>query len=238
MKMQKLDQKQVPQVIALGVLSVGVLGYAAFSIAFSGPKRGPQTTPAAASASASTSSTSAPLPPGVALETAPGNGVQVTQNSAPEIPLPSQYNPDPFRTAVKPDAAGKPSPVAITPKEAAPAPASTSKPPVMPDASRALPLLVQAPVPVKPPAPAAPEKPDVRVTGTSVVEGMNLAILEVGQDHRVVQVGDLVAKGYRVKKIQLEGVLFASKKDSFFRPVGVKEEPRKAEAGEAASSDS
>jgi len=228
MKLEKLDQKQLPQVIILGVLSVGVLGYAGYGIMFGGPQRAPQ----AAQSASSSSRSSASLSPG-ASDTVDGSNVQVAQNITPEIPLPSQFNPDPFQSPSKPTEKKAPR-VEVSPKPApapAPAPSFVGRPPVMPDASR--PLLsggVVTPVPVTPPPP--PEKPDVRVTGTSVVDGMSLAILEVGQDHRVVQVGDLVAKGYRVKKIQLEGVLFASKRDSFFRPVGGKEEPRKDEPEE------
>jgi hypothetical protein len=72
------------------------------------------------------------------------------------------------------------------------------------------------------PLPLGPERPEVRVTGTSVTEGLNLAILEVGPEHRVVQVGDVVSKGYRVKKIQLQGVVFGKDKDRFFQGVGAK----------------
>lgn len=228
MKIEKLDSKQVPQVIILGVISAGVVGYAVYSIAFGGPKRtAPANEPAAAGVSSPAAVTAA------ASSAADGVEVKVTKNAAPELTLPSQFNPDPFKSDAKPVAAPPTPAVGVTSKPAAKAASLRLNPPIMPDAG-------MVGVPVTPPAPAftppppKPAKPDVRVTGTSVVDGMNLAILEVGQDHRVVQVGDLVAKGYRVKKINLEGVLFANKKESFFRHVGVKEEPKKDEDIEGA----
>jgi hypothetical protein len=84
--------------------------------------------------------------------------------------------------------------------------------------------------------PAGPERPEVRVTGTSVTDGMNLAILEIGPEHRVVQVGDVVSKGYRVKKIQLQGVVFAKDKDHFFQGVGAKSDPNKPDNAQDKSS--
>ncbi|MGV3720678.1 MAG: hypothetical protein ACO1SX_07185 [Actinomycetota bacterium] len=227
MKVEKLDSKQVPQVIILGVVSAGVLGYAAYNIAFGGPKR---TAPAGKAAASTVTSSS----PSVAATVAAVDGVEVNvaKNTAPELTLPSQFNPDPFKSAARPQAA-KPAAapaVGVTSKPAAKAAALPVNVPVIPAAGKGA-LLAPAPAPPFVPPPK-PEKPDVRVTGTSMVDGMNLALLEVGQDHRVVQVGDLVAKGYRVKKINLDGVLFANKKDSFFRHVGVKDEPKKDEDSE------
>jgi len=224
MKVDKLDSKQVPQVIVLGVLTVGVLGYAVFSIAFGGPKRtppSPESTAAGASSPAAASGAAAN-----AAET--GAPVSVTANKAPELTLPSQFNPDPFKTSAKAVGVVSTPPVASVPKPAATASAirgGVSLPDVYTQRAMgggAPPPTTTAVVPTPKPA-----KPEVLVTGTSMVSGMNLAILEVGQDHRVVQVGDLVADGYRVKKIQLDGVMFANKKESFFRHIGVKEEPKK-----------
>lgn len=241
MKMQKLDPKQVPQVIALGVVSVGVFGYAVFTFAGSGPK--PDTAAAATkkdAASTSTASTSGSTTTGtttaetkMALSVAeagtdPTQSGAATPNGAPGINLPGQYNPDPFKSAAKPEVA--PKAVEVTPK---PAPVKTQiKAPSLPDASGKGGLTPPVTLVTPPPVPAGPERPEVRVTGTSVVDGLNLAIVEIGPEHRVVQVGDVVSKGYRVKKIQLQGVVFAKEKDHFFQGVGAKSDPNKPDNAE------
>jgi len=236
-KMQKLDSKQVPQVIALGVLSVGVFGYALFTFGGSAPK--PDTTPkkeGAAAGSSAAGSTAASATTGTVTTTAdtgtklalsgaeggvdPKTGTQ----GAPEIVLPGQYNPDPFKSTAKP--ADEVKQVQVTPKPAPVAPKVKQIAPPLPDARPGFPL---PPTTTAPLVPAGPERPEVRVTGTSVVDGMNLAILEVGPEHRVVQVGDVVSKGYRVKKIQLQGVVFVKDKDHFFQGVGAKTETAKAD---------
>jgi hypothetical protein len=227
MKVEKLDPKQVPQVIILGVVSLGVLGYAGYSIAFGGPKR------PAPTGDAATSTVSSPAPTVAATSAAvDGAEVKVAKGGAPELTLPSQFNPDPFKSSAKTPPVMHVPAVGVTSKPVAKATALQGSAPVIPGVGKGS-LLVPAPAPPFVPPPK-PEKPDVRVTGTSMVDGMNLALLEVGQDHRVVQVGDLVAKGYRVKKINLDGVLFANKKESFFRHVGVKDEPKKDEDSEGA----
>lgn len=244
MKMQKLDSKQVPQVIALGVLSVGVFGYAVFTFAGSAPKpaAGKSAAKSTPSASGSASTTDAPATGSsvagtqMALSVAetggdPAHPAAGAPGAAPGINLPGQYNPDPFKAAVKPDAPVKA--VQVTPKPA-PAPVKPKPAPQLPDASLKGPAAPLTSL-IAPP-PAAPERPEVRVTGTSVTDGLNLAILEIGPEHRVVQVGDVVSKGYRVKKIQLQGVVFAKDKDHFFQGVGAKSDPNKPDNAQDKSS--
>lgn len=243
MKMQKLDPKQVPQVIALGVVSVGVFGYAVFTFAGSGPK--PDTAAAATktstattgeagtSASSTTGSTTAETKMALSVAEAgadPAHPGAAPAEGAPGINLPGQYNPDPFKAAAKPDVA--PQAVEVTPKPA-PAPVKPQiKAPALPDATGKGGLMPPVTLVTPPPVPAGPERPEVRVTGTSVVDGLNLAIVEIGPEHRVVQVGDVVSKGYRVKKIQLQGVVFAKEKDHFFQGVGAKSDPNKPDNAE------
>lgn len=228
-KMQKLDPKQVPQVIALGVLTVGVFGYALFTFAGSAPKSDP--TPAKESSTSSSSTTSSSTGAAgtqTAVSVVESGGVpQTGAAGAPDIKLPGQYNPDPFKSGAKPEG---PSPVEVTPKapKITPPPAAPIAPP-LPDASRQALAPLPSLAPPAPVVPLGPERPEVLVTGTSVVDGLNLAILEVGQEHRVVQVGDVVSKGYRVKKIQLQGVVFGKDKDRFFKGVGAKTDPDKSD---------
>jgi hypothetical protein len=244
MKMQKLDSKQVPQVIALSVISVGVFGYAVFTFAGSGPKPSPSKSAAksSTSATASTPETGASSAESsvagtrMALSVAEAGGDPAhpaggSPEAAPGINLPGQYNPDPFKATMKPEPPVKA--VQVTPKPA-PAPVKPKPAPQLPDASLKGPATTLI-NPIAPP-PAAPERPAVRVTGTSVTDGMNLAILEIGPEHRVVQVGDVVSKGYRVKKIQLQGVVFVKDKDHFFQGVGAKSDPNKPDNAQEKSS--
>jgi hypothetical protein len=244
MKMQKLDSKQVPQVIALGVLSVGIFGYAVFAFAGSGPKPSPNKSTAKSTSSTSSSASATGTSPAessvagtrMALSVAETGGDPAhpagNPEAAPGINLPGQYNPDPFKATVKPEA---PKTVQVTPKPA-PAPVKPRPAPQLPDASLRGPATPLTNLIAPPPMPAGPERPEVRVTGTSVTDGMNLAILEIGPEHRVVQVGDVVSKGYRVKKIQLQGVVFAKDKDHFFQGVGAKSDPNKPDNAQDKSS--
>jgi hypothetical protein len=261
--MQKLDQKQVPQVIGLGVVAVGVFGYAIFNFALGGPKRevtapvekveAVATTPSSTTAAGTTAAvtgavnaTETGAVPGAPGATGPG-GVQVVQNTPPAMPLPGQYNPDPFRSAVKTE-----SPVNVTPKAAGSSPASrkamglsataagitgaqTDTKPAETEAQRAAREKVEREKEkARLLAVARTVRPEIVVRGTSVVDGMNLAILEVGQDHRVVQTGDVLDNHFKVKKIKLEGIWVTGDngKDMFFVPVGAKSEPKKSDNAE------
>ncbi|MCC2669039.1 MAG: hypothetical protein K0Q72_1510 [Armatimonadetes bacterium] len=242
MKMQKMDPKQVPQVIGLGVISAGVFGYALFNFALGGPKPTTAVEPAPKSGAAVTSvaaaagAAEAGTVPGAVPGAGPG-GVQVVQNTPPALQLPGQYNPDPFRSSEKPEPS-----VVVAPKPA-PAPAPEKKAPLLPPSGTAKPgpadgASQPAPAPKVVVVPAKPPRPEIVVRGTSVVEGMNLAILEIGQEHRVVQVGDVLSKGFKVKKIKLEGVEVVGDKDKFFVPVGAKSEPKKPDNAEGAAAQS
>ena len=254
-KMQKLDQKQVPQVIGLGVIAVGVFGYAIFNFALGGPKReaNPPTSTGASATSpgASTAASTTAAVSGAAnaaehgtAPTGPG-GVQMAQNTAPAIQLPGQYNPDPFRSASKSEAP----PVAIKPTTSTGGSSSQGKKasdvagaangaanakPEETEAERAAKLKeLQVKEAARMAAIARAVRPEFVVRGTSVVDGANLAIVEVGQEHRVVQPGDVLDNNFRVKTIKLEGVWVTGDngKDRFFVPVGAKSEQKKADNG-------
>lgn len=217
MKFQKLDPKQVPQVIALGVLSLGALGYAAVN--FMGtPAR--SNSPAAAQ-QAKVQPASATTEPGAAAANTPGNGPEGTM--AGNLTLPGQYNPDPFRAPASADEKKTPAP--------APAPKFTppSRPaPALPSVGREFTPPPAPSVPVVPPAPVAPpapERPNVVVTGIIDVEGNpDMALVEFGAEQRIIQIGDQLSD-YKVKKIGLDGIWLVHGKDRFFVALGTPNTP-------------
>ncbi len=220
-KFEKLDQKQMPQVIVLGVLCVGVLGYGVMQ-AVGGEKK---PAPAAEQASATSE-------PAGATSTTPEAeaGVQITQTGAPGLQLPGTFNPDPFR----PLKTGKP--VATPPPAPAPAPAPaptrTARLPKWPT-FEGLPSLggneglpPAQPSVITPAPPPGPVRPTVVLTGVIDVEDgddMALAVLD-GKDRRILQVGDVVANNYRVKKIAMDGILLINGTDKYFVTLGKKDE--------------
>jgi hypothetical protein len=213
MKMQKLNSKQMPQVIGLSVLTVGVLGYVAYSfVANSGPPHKP----------AGPATAAVPVTPVAAPQMATANGPGLGTPAGPAVP--GQYNPDPFRPAVK-----TPAPVNVTPPPA--------KVTVRPSRPKSLgshgPRWVGIPLPAvaalgsgsgpagpggpgAPVVPAGPVRPEVTVTGVIVGEsGQDMALVTVGMERRVLQVGDLVGNDYRVKRISMAGMLLANGKDRY-----------------------
>jgi hypothetical protein len=199
--MQKLDKKQLPQVIALGVVSLGLVAWAGSQwLGASGNS---------ASASPKPVVETEPVPPpanGPGGDTGavdPGTGEQISLGAP-------TYNPDPFRSrVVKPvDPVTPPAPPSTTPPP--PAPEWTPGPLPGPGGSGVTP---GPSVALPPPAPV---RPSVSVTGIIDVEGgLDMALVSFGEKQQIVQVGDMV-DNYRVKKIGLDGVLLVNGKDRYF----------------------
>jgi hypothetical protein len=234
MKFQKLDPKQVPQVAALGVLSLGVLGFAGFSFLSS-------LAPAAAT-----------QPPAGKAEAAPaagadkakaGSAAQIAQagTNGPALQLPAIFNPDPFHPAVTPKAppgaAVKPAaPAHSEPKHGAQR--SAAYPPSLPAvaAPGSRPSAAPSPgAPAAPLLPPAPVRPTVSVSGIiDAQDGPDMALAEVDSVQRIIQVGDVLPNKYRVKRIQMDGVLLVNGKDRFFVALGSKAQAANAGAPAAA----
>lgn len=227
-KLEKMDPKQVPQVIILGVLTVGVLGWGAMQAMGSGGEK----KPAAATAAATPDDDEKTEP--AAAGTGTGSDVQITQAGAPAMQLPGTYNPDPFRPA-------KGAKSTLPPLEAAPPPPPVRKPLRTASALRwpgnfeSVPSLGGGDVPAKPevvvPAPPpAPIRPMMLVTGIIDVEdGDDMALIVLdGRDRRILQVGDVVANNYRVKKIAMDGVMLVNGTDKYFVSIGKKDESASA----------
>lgn len=204
MKFQKIDQKQVPQVAALSVLCLAVLGYGGYSF-FSGRPAG---TPAAAAS------------PARDTEKRALDATRTAPKAAPSPVVAGLYNSDPFRPAIKmpqpPPQKGSSTPA---PREFQPAPAGPLDWPGG-EGPRAFP---GPPKIEKPAVPAAPERPAVVVTGViDSQDGVDMALVQLGTDRRIIQVGDMLANNYRVKRIGMDGVLLVNGADRFFVGLGAK----------------
>lgn len=204
MKFQKIDQKQLPQVVVLGVLSAGVLGWAAMQ--WLGSSR-----PANAAPQKDDQQLASAAAPGAEANGGVTAGMLPSDTDpAPKLAVPGGYNPDPFRG---------PAPKVEQPSRSEP-------PPPPPDirVERSFGPLPNpgglgpgrlAPVEQQP-VEEPPVRPTLAVTGIIDVEGgTDMALVELGQSQRIVQVGDMVDT-YKVKKIDLKGLLLVNGKDRFF----------------------
>lgn len=221
-KFEKMDSKQVPQLVVLSVLTVGVLGYGVMQAMGSGGEKKPEAAPAAAAAAADDDEKPEGTP----------SDVQITQAGAPAMQLPGTYNPDPFR----PLKGAK-----VVPVTPPPAPAPVQKPVRTASALRwpsyeSVPSLggnggaPAKPEVVTPAPPPAPVRPMLLVTGIiDVEEGDDMALIVLdGRDRRILQVGDVVANNYRVKKIAMDGVMLVNGTDKYFVSIGKKDESASA----------
>jgi hypothetical protein len=230
MKFQKLDSKQVPQAVALGVLCLAALGWGGYNLASGLSAGNAQAAPVDPAVQAT--GQEAPSDPGTPVEP------EGTENANPEMaqsPMadPSllgggagSFNPDPFRPKVK----TKPQEL---PKPPAPVPNPGALPPVDPWASGPAggsrpgygPAVAAAP---QPEAPPAPERPELAITGIiDVDKGPDMALVEVGAEQRIIQVGEKLPNSeYRVKRIGLDGVLLVHSGDRYFVALGNKAEAR------------
>ncbi len=241
MKLDKLDPKETPKLVALGVVCLGVVGYGLYS--FLG--------------------TSPPPPPAAKNDKAKPNAVP--ENPVAGMQLPPTYRADPFKPAVNPVAPDGAAPVPVASKAAGAAPAAGATPrvtiaeprrhraalfadewprltvpagasgtaPLQPtragfgaapwDAGAGSPTAGPPAAGVAPPPPAI-VRPAVVVTGILSVDTADIALLEVstdkGVEKRVVHVGDEVGNRYQVRKIVATGVHFARGKDTFFVALG------------------
>jgi len=217
MKLQKLESKQVPQVIGLGVLVVAALGWAGFQYL----------------------STPAPKPTPKDLKSVQAQADPATQppdgQKQPDLVLPGQYNPDPFKPAVQPDSQ-RPAPTTTVVKSVKPhggvetaqvGPTYTGDvlPPIGPGVGPQGGGVEPPLKPAVPPPPPLPTPPDVAVTGIiDAPDGKDMALVELSSDHRIVQEGDLVANNFRVKAIKPNGLVLVNGKVRVFVGLGNKKE--------------
>jgi hypothetical protein len=210
-KFEKLDPKEAPKVIILGVLAVGAVGYGAMQLM---PASKPAAVPAAAAAPTAVQTASASTgQPGVDGEApVPDRTLQ----------LPELYNPDPFKPAKVPPAE-RSSGVVVVPKPSKPHYDGPKLPPAgIADLGNPGNRSPGSGSGSTKPAPAGPPpRPTLVVTGIiDSRDGSDMAIMDVGPDHRLAQVGDEIANRYRVARIVLDGVWLSNGKDRYFVALG------------------
>lgn len=220
-KLEKIDQKQLPQVILLGVLSLGIFGF--FGMQMLTPAKPP---PKAAADKKEATATGEGLP---RIAAAPVGGRA----------YPSQYNPDPFRAVVRRRQRSEMEAMLRRAFGQAPTPGRPRGGGPMTSAGRPRPLppvtgvdMVPYPagggaVPSERPVVEAvavrPVRPELTVTGIiNPREGQSMALVALGSQQRILQVGDTLPNNYRVRRVDLDGVLLTDGKDIFFVGLGAK----------------
>ena len=221
-KMQKLDPKQVPQVIVLGALCAAVLGYGGYTFLSGSSPNTAQADPAQKD------------PEGGSEVGVQGSGVQgadgdvrapgkrVAQGGSLPAPPPI-FNPDPFKPNAKPaqgSAVGvqgsvQGSEVGVQGSGGGGAGFTGDPlPPPGPGQGSGF----GAPgsgggdgsAGASPSQPVKPTRPILAVTGIIDVDtqgGNDMALIELGSEQRILRVGDRLPNGYYVKRIALDGVL-------------------------------
>jgi hypothetical protein len=202
----KLDKKQIPLFIGLCVVSLVMLGYAAFSLLGGGSAQ--------------------PATAGTTVVVAANPELTAPTAAKPALPsLTPTFRPDPFRPAIMAEGAKAPAaghthaaaPVNVAVRETLPAfPPPTLDP--APWTPPAAPTTVQERPIAAPQGPAVasvptPVKPNFTITG--ILEGDNrVAILRLSDSQRqVVQEKDRVAEQYVVDEITPNAVVLVSGTD-------------------------
>ncbi len=218
--MKKLDKKQIPQVVVLAVLALGLFGYFAKTLFFTGSvsAKGPAPAPAAAASDGSAKTAPGTLAPGVTVAAAP--------------PMPAAVLRDPFAPAV----ASSPVGFAMRPAMSVRAVASAAAPGprlaslrALPPAGVSIPAAPPLPFPtvVAPSAgrntaslPPLPVAPAWTVTGVLQSGSEHIAILRSGETRRFVKQGDLIDDQFQVAQVTRSFVVLRAGKSAFTLPLG------------------
>lgn len=222
--MKKLDKKQIPQVVILAVLALGLFAYFAKALFLPGSV-------SAKGAAAAPAATAAGVKPalGAAL---PG----ATAEAVP--PTPAALMRDPFAPVVSATNSAAPLPAAPT-LRAVPAamPVRIASLPTLPTASLTVPAAPPLPFPAAgapaasgrpgafggrpaaslPPLPAAPLW---TVTGVLQSGSEHIAILRSGETRRFVKQGDFVDDRFQVAKVTRSFVVLRAGRSAFTLPLG------------------
>ena len=223
--MKPLDKKQLPQIIALGILTAGAGTYAAVRLAAPGPV-------SAQTHSAAVAPVSAVKPGDPRLSsTKPGMAVPagiVAATSTSDAPPPAPGMRDPFAVGYSDTAAGPgsvpstPALPALMPGKQVAAVGRLSPMPISPAPMFGLPSAPPLPggnhgqalpgLPLGPSAPAvsitaAPAPPAWIVTGVLAGADGKVAILRSGDARRIVRSGDFVDGTYRVTAVSRTAVI-------------------------------
>lgn len=199
----ELSKKEQIQYMVLGGILLFLVGYVGFQVLGGSPPPPPP-----------------PKKPAVSAAAVPQQPVLDPQTQVLVSSLPPAYNADPFKPAVVPVGDSRPAPPPPPPPVRRPPAQNYGGPRLQwPGSVRVEPGRPGGPAPSQP-GPAVPQPPDRPVvTVSGVIEsakGEDMALVMVGADNRLVKVGDLVEKGYKVAEINLDGIWLASGKDRFF----------------------
>lgn len=203
--MKKLDQKQIPQFVALCILSFGVFGY--FVVKMVAPGTASASTEATPPSSSAVSVTASGSAPGtVKGVTTPGD------DTLPTVIPPSAGMRDPFAVGYI-----DPKTIVLSPPTAASQSASkgtataSAMPSLMPMPSLQGPETVSAlsGLTIRPNSEAATSigvtplalAPTWTVTGVLLTDSAKMAILRNGQARRIVRSGELVDSTYRLAEV-------------------------------------
>lgn len=198
------DKKQLPQVIVMGILSLGLFGYFGWKMLAPPPTQAAAPPPAAASAAPGAAGAVGAANSAASVTVAP-----ITDEASVGAPGPEMR--DPFMVP-----AWATAPTA-TPARSAPAaqPAASAPPaPSLPELAAFHPLppatavVTPSPAATGPAAPPAPTGPQWQVTGVLTGDSPDsyLAILRSGDERRYVRTGSMVDGEYRVDSIDGSGV--------------------------------
>lgn len=230
--MKKLDKKQIPQVVMLAVLALGLFGYFAKTLLMPGPVSAKAAVPAPATAATALGAKPAPG------TTAPGT----TADAAP--PMPSATMRDPFAPAITASSnsaapmqaalaaraaayAAAPAPRLATLRALPPAGFSIPAAPPLPFPAAAAPPAYGRPTASLPPLPAAPSW---TVTGVLQSGAEHIAILRSGETRRFVKQGDYVDDQFQVAQVTRSFVVLRAGRSAFTLPLGGTKDKR-ASAG-------
>lgn len=228
--MKKLDKKQIPQVVVLAVLALGLFGYFAKTLLMPGPVSAKAAVPA-------------PVTAVTALGAKPAPGTAVPGVAAVP-PMPSATMRDPFAPAITASSnSAAPMQAALAARAAvhaaAPAPrlaslralpaAGFSIPaaPPLPFPAAAAPPVYGRPTASLPPLPAAPSW---TVTGVLQSGAEHIAILRSGETRRFVKQGDYVDDQFQVAQVTRSFVVLRAGRSAFTLPLGGTKDKR-ASAG-------
>lgn len=229
--MKKLEKKQIPQVVVLAVLALGLFGYFAKTLLMPGPVSAKAAVPAPATAVTA-----------LGAKPAPGTAVP---GVAAVPPMPSATMRDPFAPAITASSnSAAPMQAALAARAAvhaaAPAPrlaslralpaAGFSIPaaPPLPFPAAAAPPVYGRPTASLPPLPAAPSW---TVTGVLQSGAEHIAILRSGETRRFVKQGDYVDDQFQVAQVTRSFVVLRAGRSAFTLSLGGTKDKRAGAVG-------
>ena len=215
--MKKLDKKQIPQVVMLAILALGLFGYFAKTLLMPGPVSAKAAVLAPATAAAALGAKPAPgtAVPGVAA-VPPMPSATMRDPFAPAITA-SSNSAAPMQAALAARAAAAPAPRLASLRALPPAGFSIPAAPPLPFPAAAAPPVYGRPTASLPPLPVVPSW---TVTGVLQSGAEHIAILRSGETRRFVKQGDYVDDQFQVAQVTRSFVVLRAGRSAFTLPLG------------------